>query len=448
MIASVTKNAIFTAISAIFLTISLSSQAAFIPAKVRTGQYFSCAISTEGSVKCWGDNSLSNLGTGNDYNYGYYPYSMGNNLPAVNLGTDVKVNDLCAGAYHACALTTNGKIKCWGWQHTGALGQGSFVGPTVEMGDSLKYVDLGSKFYAKSLACSQYHACALNDEGKAKCWGLNDRGQLGVGDTINRGDKPDQMGDKLPFLTTSKPIQAITVGGFHTCALFDEGVKCWGNAEYSELGQQNRMNLGAMPETKDLDKIPPILIEGPGKRIKIRKLTSGAHHNCVLYKNDANDSDHVKCWGFNTYGALGVGNSDDYGGTPDSMAENLPVVDVGVNKIVDLQGGLSSSCVLYDQGRMKCWGSNFAGRLGLGDQFDRGVLPNQMGNFLPQVDLGLPIKAIDAGNISNHTCAILANNYIKCWGLGSAGQLGYEDGFDRGGLPNQMGEFLPFVRLD
>ncbi len=440
------KGGTLILLAALTCSISSISQAAFIPEKVITGSSFSCAVSTEGTAKCWGRNEKYNLGTGDDYAYGYFPGSMGIHLPTVNLGTDIKIKDICAGSDFACAATTEGKVKCWGRQYAGALGQGSFIGPTQQMGDALPYTDLGEDFYASSLACTYSHVCALSDKGNAKCWGANDFGQLGTGDLLQRGNKPGQMGNNLPFLKTSKPIRAITAGFSHSCALFDEGIKCWGWARDGQLGQQNETDLGGEPGTRNLDKIPVIMLEAAGTPIKIKKITSGRNHNCALYELDG--INRVKCRGENYYGALGLGSSKNYGNTPNSMGEYLPPLDVGFSKITDIQSYDESTCALSSHGQLKCWGSNTMGQLGLGDELDRGNVPNQTGTKLPIVDLGLPVKALSIGGFGHHHCAILVNSNLKCWGYGFFGQLGYEDNrYTRGADPDEMGEFLPFVKL-
>lgn len=428
----------------ILASLPTTSHAAFLPAKVATGIYSTCALSTEGKVKCWGYNNTATLGTGNYYHYGLYPNSMGKDLPTARLGTDVKVVDICVGSIHACAVTTTGKVKCWGQHYDGALGQGDFLGPTIQMDDSLKYSDLGSDFYAKKISCSSSQVCALSDKGKAKCWGFNHYAELATGDTIDRGNKPNQMGDNLPYLTTSKPIKAVVAGYNYSCAQFDDGIKCWGQGENGVLGQENPASLGGTAATKDLDRISPIKLEAPGANIKIRKITAGSYP-CVLYEMD--NTDRIKCWGKNYYGQLGVGNTNTYGKDPGTMGEKLPPIDLGFGKIADIQSHAGTTCALDYQGKIKCWGFNEVGQLGLGDKIDRGASPNQMGASLPQVDLGLPVKSLSSG-YGSHNCAILINSTVKCWGYGVQGQLGYEEGLSRGGLPDQLGEALPFVRLD
>jgi alpha-tubulin suppressor-like RCC1 family protein len=102
---------------------------------------------------------------------------------------------------------------------------------------------------------------------------------------------------------------------------------------------------------------------------------------------------------------------------------------------------------MLNTGDVKCWGDNTQGALGLGDTNARGDGPNEMGANLPKVDLGsgLTATALAAGNLFN--CAILNTNQVKCWGSNNFGQLGLGDTLDRGDNPNEMGSNLAPVNL-
>jgi alpha-tubulin suppressor-like RCC1 family protein len=99
-------------------------------------------------------------------------------------------------------------IKCWGYNGYGALGQGDSVtrgDSPDQMGDKLLAVNLGTGKLVKSVALGIYHSCARLSDDTVKCWGANDLGQLGLGDTFSRGDKPNQMGNVLPPLKLMNP---------------------------------------------------------------------------------------------------------------------------------------------------------------------------------------------------------------------------------------------------
>ena len=136
----------------------------------------------------------------------------------------------------ACALFERGAVKCWGYnKDNGQLGIGSTAksigGATGQMGDDLRHVLLGTGAVAVKIATGGLHACAILDTSKIKCWGQNENGQLGLGDTSSRGTDAAQMDDNLPIVdvgnNSSYEAIEIACGTFHTCAiLFDGRLKC------------------------------------------------------------------------------------------------------------------------------------------------------------------------------------------------------------------------------
>eukprot|EP01083_Nonionella_stella_P165814 552662_1 len=104
------------------------------------------------------------------------------------------------GTLHTCALSTTNKVKCWGYNLYGQLGYGDTNNrgdEANEMGDILLEIDLGTNFIPMQIAIGWFHTCALSTANKVKCFGYNEFGQLGYGDTNNRGDASNQMGDTL-----------------------------------------------------------------------------------------------------------------------------------------------------------------------------------------------------------------------------------------------------------
>eukprot|EP01083_Nonionella_stella_P198960 730038_1 len=167
---------------------------------------------------------------------------MGDYLPQVDLGVNFNVTQIVAGGYHTCALSDNNAIKCWGYNSYGRLGYGDTINRgdnANEMGDYLPQVDLGVNFNVTQIVAGYYHTCALSDNNAIKCWGRNSFGQLGYGDAINRGDNANEMGDYLPQvdLGVNFNVTQIVAGGYHTCALSDNNaIKCWGYNSYGRLG--------------------------------------------------------------------------------------------------------------------------------------------------------------------------------------------------------------------
>ena len=167
---------------------------------------------------------------------------MGDALPAVALGTGRTVVSIAAGGFYTCAVLDDRSVKCWGTNDNGQLGYGDTIqrgDGAGEMGDALPAVALGTGRTAVSIAVGVWHTCAVLDDRSVKCWGQNDYGQLGYGDRIDRGDGAGEMGDAPPAvaLGTGRTAVSITAGSYHTCALLDDrSVKCWGGNNYGRLG--------------------------------------------------------------------------------------------------------------------------------------------------------------------------------------------------------------------
>jgi len=182
--------------------------------------------------KCWGNNRLGRLGLGDTNDRGDGADEMGANLPSVDLGANWTVVEIAASALHTCARLENGAaraLKCWGYNGNGGLGLGDTLSRgdgEGEMGDSLPAVQLGTNRSAVALALRDRHSCALLNDGSVKCWGRNYFGQLGLGDTLHRGDEGGEMGDSLPAVDLGGTAVQLTVGAEHTCALLHDGQMC------------------------------------------------------------------------------------------------------------------------------------------------------------------------------------------------------------------------------
>ncbi len=195
---------------------------------------------------------------------------------------------------------------------------------------------------------------------------------------------------------------------------------------------------------------------GPGPGLaSVTQVAAARGHICALL-----DNDRVKCWGRNTVGQLGQGHARTLGESTTDGVATIPAIGLGTGRtatqivangnLVTISGvntEIGHSCALLDNGSVKCWGYNSVGQLGLGDTDARGDGPGEMGDSFPAIDLGSGRTAtqIDAG--VNHSCALLDNDRVKCWGRNTVGQLGLEDGDARGDGPGEMGDNLPFVDL-
>lgn len=412
---------------------------------VAGGTYHTCAIVKGGSVRCWGWNEAGQLGLGDRLQRGDTPDKRVADLPTVDLGTGRTAVSLSAGWYHTCAILDDGSLKCWGSNTDGecGLGQATDYGDEPnEMGDKLPVVDLGAGRTARQLASGEAFACAILDNGQVKCWGDNSYGKLGQGDKVNRGDGPNEMGDKLPpvSLGLSRTARAIAAGRNHVCVMLDDlRVKCWGR-NLGQLGQGDTQDRGDDPNELG-DKLPAINL-GTGRTA--RQIAAGENHSCALL-----DNGQLKCWGTNYYGELGLGDAVYRGDGPGEMGDALPAIDLGTGRTArQIFATSNRTCALLDDDSVKCWGSNTLGELGFGRQGDWGNQANQMGDKLPAIDLGTgrKVRALYSGY--SHLCSRLDNDALKCWGWNGFGQLGLGDKNSRGDEPGEMGDKLPALVTD
>lgn len=169
------------------------------------------------------------------------------------------------------------------------------------------------------------------------------------------------------------------------------------------------------------------------------ELSLGAEHSCALL-----DDGSVRCWGANDSGQLGLGDVDPRGDVPGEMGASLAAVNLGAGvRVKQIAAGGKHTCALLETGAIKCWGLNSSGQLGLGDNRPRGTTAASMGSALLAVSLGTGRTALSVALGESHTCALLDNRQVKCWGLNAGGQLGLGDNRARGQLASDMGDALP-----
>jgi alpha-tubulin suppressor-like RCC1 family protein len=389
--------------------------------QVATGDLHNCALLDNSKVKCWGLGRLGRLGNENERNYGDNWYDMGFLLPSLDLGKDVKIVQITTKGAHTCARLSDRTAKCWGQNSKGQLGTGSYdyIGRrSGQMGNNLKSINIGTQANIKSISTGGSHTCVVTFEHKVKCFGEGRFGQTGLNHNKNTGLKLEEMGQNLPYLNLGKKqVKEVFLGTIHSCALFMNGqTMCWGNNRTGQLGLGHTLNLG--DEKDEINEYSPYI--KLGSTSKVRQLALGTFHTCALFENHK-----VKCWGLGRYGQTGLGLDGTIGNRPNQMGQNLAFLNLGNNrKVVKITAGSNHTCALFKNGKVKCWGKNNHGQLGLNHSEDIGVKYNQMGESLKDINLGQNLKAIDISAGSEHTCAILENGKTKCWGIGLFGVLG------------------------
>jgi alpha-tubulin suppressor-like RCC1 family protein len=303
---------------------------------IGAGFFHTCALTTGGAVKCWGDNSYGQLGNG----------TFTSSAVAVQVsGLTSGVTAISVGEDHTCAITSSGAAKCWGDNSDGALGNGTYTTSALPVQVSglttgVTAISAGSGYNA-SFPTSNF-TCAIA-AGAAKCWGRGENGELGHGTATFSSTMPVQV----TGLTSS--VKAISAGGAHACAIVSTGAaKCWGSNSDGELGngtntdsavpvQVSRLTSGVRAITAD---------ESPfGSQ-------PGTNHSCAITSTGG-----ATCWGTNLDGELGNGTSTD---------SRVPVSVSGLTSVTSISAGSQATCAVAAGGTAICWGWNGSGNLGNG----------------------------------------------------------------------------------
>ena len=278
------------------------------------------------------------------------------------------------GQYHSCALLASGSVKCWGSNSSGQLGDGSYTDSThpVQVRRLLDGVT--------ALSAWNVHTCAVLRTGAVKCWGSNSYGELGDGTDVSDSNVPVTVSGLTGEAT------GVTAGVYHSCALVEGSVECWGHGGYGQLGDGTTANSSvAVPVT--------------GLSGGVTAVTAGAYHTCAV------DAGSARCWGNNASGQLGDGTTAN---------SNVPVQVAGLTSgVTRVSTGGSHACAVVS-GSATCWGLNTYGQLGNGTTID---------SRSP-----VPVTGLNAGVTAmigrgSQTCA-LVSGAAKCWGANDHGQLG------------------------
>ncbi|MBI2061692.1 MAG: hypothetical protein HYT87_18280 [Nitrospirae bacterium] len=355
--------------------------------RITTGTFHNCALLADGATRCWGYNPAGQLGDGTsvDRSTPVAVSGLGGPMSVLArsphdatpawIGAHQRPNREGLSAhltYHTCALVSDGRVKCWGYNLYGQLGDGSTA-------DKLVPVSVSSLTGALSITEGNYHTCALVSDGTARCWGLNNNGQLGDGSAA---------GKTTPITVSSLTgATALSGGNFHTCAAVSDGtVRCWGRNSSGQLGDGSTTDRSTPTTVSTLTSAVAVL--------------GGGSHACALTANGT-----VSCWGLNDNGQLGDGSTNN---------KSTPVVVSTLTDAVALAAGLYHSCALIADGTVRCWGRGADGRIGDGGSTNRPT----------PVAVSTLTGAVAATAGGSHSCAVLSGGSITCWGDNTFGQLG------------------------
>ena len=335
--------------------------------------------------------------------------------------TPAPFSQLGAGLYHSCALVDDASqppppsrpVRCWGFSGDGQVGYGN----STTIGDdevpaAAGPVDLGVGRTARALAAGDYHTCAALDTGDVRCWGYANEGQVGLGNRNQIGDNETPGSVGPVSLGAGRTATAITAGGNHTCAVLDDGsVRCWGLGEFGQLGYGTTASIG---DNEQVSSAGPVDLTA-GRTAKA--ITAGSFHTCAIL-----DDDSVRCWGLGSNGQLGYGATSAVL-NPALVADPVELGDARSARAIT--AGASHTCAILDNGSVRCWGLNDSGQLGYGTTGTIG--DNEPVDAAGPVDLGAGRTAIAISSGGEHTCAVLDNGQVRCWGSGVNGQLGNGD---------------------
>jgi len=336
-------------------------------AQVSSGGAHTCAVLTNGTVKCWGQNAQGQLGDGTTTN---------RNKASLLVSGLSSVASVATGNNHSCALITNGTMKCWGWNGHGQIGDNS-LGT-----NRLTPVTASSLSGVSSISLRSASSCVKLSNGTAKCWGYNADGQV--------GDGTSGTARAVPTLVAGlSGVSSVSASGAHTCSKLTNGsVKCWGRNDHGQIGDG----------TSGADKLSPSSVLG---LTGVGSISMGASHSCAVLTSGS-----VKCWGYNWYGQVGDGTSGTDRLTPVSVT--------GLSAVSQLSSGNGHSCAMLSNGTLKCWGRNDSGQLG------NDTAAHQSS---PVDVIGLPnVNEVTTGD--QHSCARQTDGTVHCWGNNGYGQVG------------------------
>ena len=336
------------------------------------GYLHSCARKTDGKVRCWGENGAGQLGDGIPFEAGTRPVRV---VPQDVAGVDDAI-ELASGLSHSCVIRRGGGVACWGLNTFGQLGDGT----TTRSSSAVTVTGVAG---AISLAAGTSFTCALLSGGAVSCWGANYSGQLGDNSKVNR--------------PTAAPVQGLTgavslaAGEHHACAVVAKAkVMCWGKNDEGQLGNGSTVESLVPTPLASLDDVVQVVA---ASRFTCARLAFG----------------QVNCWGANTLGQLGTGS-------PNAAPNPSPAI-TAVSDAVSIWVGYEHACAARRGGEVSCWGAAGEGQVGSGSVPADASVPR------PTTVVGIS-GALAVSTGGDHSCGTTSTGGIFCWGSNTLGQLG------------------------
>ncbi|XGC79866.1 hypothetical protein ACES2L_11050 [Bdellovibrio bacteriovorus] len=338
------------------------NDAAFSVSKYAMGRTHACAITSDNALRCYGHNSFGQVGDGTNL---YKETGV-----IIKPGTSFA--QVAVGQNHTCAVTTLGALYCWGDNSKNQIGD-----TTSTASNNPVAIDIANSYLSVSAGAN--HTCAITTTNKLRCWGYNGFSNLGDGSNLN---------SSLPInIDAAENYSFVSAGSESTCAITaDNYLKCWGRNANSQLG-----NGGSATVTS------PIAIDSS---VKYKHVAMGSGHACGVTLAGV-----MKCWGANTAGQLG--NNTTVAATTPIEIDNLVTyntVSVNDDSTADTTQGFTCGVTLSNT--LNCWGHN--GLMQLADN-------TTTNRLLPvAADSGTLYSSVSAAG--SRACGITSDGGLKCWG--------------------------------
>jgi alpha-tubulin suppressor-like RCC1 family protein len=328
-----------------------------IPVEIAAGRDTTYALLSGGAVWSWGDNSSGQLGQG---------LAGGGSSKPGPLSALPPAKQVAVHSDHACALSTEGAVLCWGRNEQGLIAAGGAQLPAPVLIPGLTQV--------VEVAVGGRHACARKATGEILCWGDGKRGQLG------QGVREDSLAP-VPVQGLGK-VQQLALWQARSCALLEQGgVVCWGLKGADESAGSEEDELAPTPV---------------GETLGASEVQAGDFFGCVR-------SVGLRCWGTNEQKQIGTAAGFEV------AAKNLG----GITDVARIALGARHGCVAQGSGLVKCWGASEGGQTG---KTSATVFPPDT------VPLVFDASRVAAGE--GHSCALTPSGEGWCWGRNDKGQLG------------------------
>ena len=343
--------------------------------QITAGYYFTCALSSTGSVYCWGRNTEGELGNG---------ATTASSTPvAVSTSgvlAGITVTQITSDAGQSeCALGSSGAAYCWGYNSNGQLGNNTVSNSSVPVAVSTSGVLSGVTLTQVSSGTNS--TCALSSTGAAYCWGGNSNGQLGNSSTAA---SPVPVAVSTSGVLSGVTVTQVSAGNAFACAVGGTGAAyCWG---YNASGQ-----LGNASTTSSSVPVA-VTTSGALSGVTVTQVSAGASYTCALGGTGA-----PYCWGLNGGGQLGNG-SITTSSVPVAVTTSGVLSGVTVTQV---SAGNTVACAVGSTGAY-CWGANGSGQAGDGTTTQRNA-PVQVLLLSPGAPTGVTATAGDTTAVVSWT---------------------------------------------